>query len=66
MMPGGSKEGYESIRAIVEKVAAQVDDGPCVTYIGPGGSGTLIMATRRFRFMLPVDLPTAASPHMHY
>ena len=45
MMPGGSKDGYEAIRAIVEKVAAQVDDGPCVTYIGPGGSGALILST---------------------
>lgn len=39
MMPGGSKEGYDAIAHIVEKVAAQVDDGPCVTYIGPGGAG---------------------------
>jgi len=39
MMPGGSREGYEAIKHIVEKVAAQVDDGPCVTYIGPGGAG---------------------------
>lgn len=39
MMPGGTKEGYDAISKIVEKVAAQVDDGPCVTYIGPGGSG---------------------------
>ena len=38
-MPGGSKDGYDAIRHIVEKVAAQVDDGPCVTYIGPGGAG---------------------------
>ena len=48
MMPGGSKDGYEAIRAIVEKVAAQVDDGPCVTYIGPGGSGMLILAHALF------------------
>ena len=41
-MPGGSRDGYEAIKSIVEKVAAQVDDGPCVTYIGPGGAGTLI------------------------
>ncbi len=39
MMPGGSRDGYDAIKHIVEKVAAQVDDGPCVTYIGPGGSG---------------------------
>ena len=24
---------------ILTKIAAQVDDGPCVTYIGPGGAG---------------------------
>jgi 6-phosphogluconate dehydrogenase len=42
MMPGGSREGYEAIEAIVSKVAAQVDDGPCVTYIGPGGAGNFV------------------------
>eukprot|EP00210_Caulerpa_lentillifera_P008241 g7867.t1 len=42
MMPGGSQEGYNYIKQIVEKVAAQVDDGPCVTYIGPGGSGNFV------------------------
>lgn len=42
MMPGGSKDGYDAIRHIVEKVAAQVDDGPCVTYIGPGGAGNFV------------------------
>lgn len=35
-MPGGTKEGYDAIEKIVTKVAAQVDDGPCVTYVGPG------------------------------
>ena len=39
MMPGGTKAAYESIEPIVTKIAAQVDDGPCVTYIGPGGAG---------------------------
>ncbi len=39
LMPGGTKAAYESIEPIVTKIAAQVDDGPCVTYIGPGGSG---------------------------
>jgi len=39
MMPGGTKAAYEAIEPIVTKIAAQVDDGPCVTYIGPGGSG---------------------------
>ena len=39
MMPGGTKEAYDEIEAIVTKIAAQVDDGPCVTYIGPKGAG---------------------------
>jgi 6-phosphogluconate dehydrogenase len=38
-MPGGSKAAYAEIEPIVTKIAAQVDDGPCVTYIGPGGAG---------------------------
>ncbi|NJO51957.1 MAG: NADP-dependent phosphogluconate dehydrogenase, partial [Leptolyngbyaceae cyanobacterium RM2_2_4] len=39
LMPGGTRAAYEAIAPIVTKIAAQVDDGPCVTYIGPGGSG---------------------------
>ncbi|MBF2072175.1 MAG: decarboxylating NADP(+)-dependent phosphogluconate dehydrogenase [Synechococcales cyanobacterium C42_A2020_086] len=39
LMPGGSEAAYKEIEPIVTKIAAQVDDGPCVTYIGPGGSG---------------------------
>lgn len=42
MMPGGSPEAYKFIQPIVEKVAAQVDDGPCVTYIGDGGAGNFV------------------------
>lgn len=39
LMPGGTKAAYQELEPIVTKIAAQVDDGPCVTYIGPGGSG---------------------------
>ncbi|EFJ45488.1 hypothetical protein VOLCADRAFT_109207 [Volvox carteri f. nagariensis] len=42
MMPGGSPEAYTHIKSIVEKVAAQVDDGPCVMYIGGGGAGNFV------------------------
>ncbi|XP_068650081.1 6-phosphogluconate dehydrogenase, decarboxylating 3, chloroplastic [Aristolochia californica] len=42
LMPGGSYQAYENVRDIVRKVAAQVDDGPCVTYVGPGGSGNFV------------------------
>lgn len=43
LMPGGSIEAYKYIEDIVLKVAAQVpDSGPCVTYIGEGGSGNFV------------------------
>ncbi|KAI7752219.1 hypothetical protein M8C21_032135 [Ambrosia artemisiifolia] len=42
LMPGGSFEAYNNIKDIVSKVAAQVEDGPCVTYIGEGGSGNFV------------------------
>ncbi|XP_042501131.1 6-phosphogluconate dehydrogenase, decarboxylating 2-like [Macadamia integrifolia] len=43
MMPGGSYEAYKYIEDILLKVSAQVpDSGPCVTYIGKGGSGNFV------------------------
>ncbi len=39
MMPGGTKTAYANLEPILVKMAAQVDDGPCVTYIGQGGAG---------------------------
>lgn len=39
LMPGGTKAAYEALEPILTKIAAQVEDGPCVTYIGPGGAG---------------------------
>jgi 6-phosphogluconate dehydrogenase len=39
LMPGGAKAAYENLEPILTKIAAQVDDGPCVTYIGPDGAG---------------------------
>ena len=39
LMPGGTRAAYAEIEHILTKIAAQVDDGPCVTYIGPGGAG---------------------------
>ena len=35
-------QAYEQIRPIFEAIAAKVADGPCVTYIGPGGSGHFV------------------------
>ncbi|HZH91102.1 MAG TPA: NADP-dependent phosphogluconate dehydrogenase [Pyrinomonadaceae bacterium] len=42
LMPGGDREAYEQIRPIWEAIAAKVDDGACVTYIGPGGAGHFV------------------------
>ena len=42
MMPGGTKASYDAIESLVCKMAAQVEDGPCVTYIGPGGAGHFV------------------------
>lgn len=39
LMPGGTQGAYQELEPILTKIAAQVDDGPCVTYIGPGGAG---------------------------
>ena len=39
LMPGGTESAYQDLEPILTKIAAQVDDGPCVTYIGPGGAG---------------------------
>jgi 6-phosphogluconate dehydrogenase len=39
LMPRGSFEAYKYIEDILLKVAPQVpDSGPCVTYIGKGGT----------------------------
>jgi 6-phosphogluconate dehydrogenase len=38
LMPGGDRAGYDDMAPILTQIAAQAD-GPCVTYIGPGGSG---------------------------
>ena len=39
IMPGGQPEAYELVAPILTKIAAQVDGGPCCTYIGPDGAG---------------------------
>ncbi|MFN3926125.1 MAG: decarboxylating NADP(+)-dependent phosphogluconate dehydrogenase [Pseudanabaenaceae cyanobacterium] len=39
LMPGGELEAYREIEPICTKIAAQVDDGACVTYIGKGSAG---------------------------
>lgn len=42
LMPGGPRKGYDIMEEMLKKIAAQVDDGPCVTYIGPRGAGNFV------------------------
>ena len=40
LMPGGSRQGYDTLEPILTAIAAKAADGqPCVEYIGPGGAG---------------------------
>jgi len=42
MMPGGDEKAYDIIKDILMKVAAHTEMGPCVTYLGSGGSGNFV------------------------
>jgi 6-phosphogluconate dehydrogenase len=42
IMPGGPKDAYERVRAILEAVAAKVEGEPCVTWLGPGAAGHFV------------------------
>src|SRR5688572_30230133 len=42
LMPGGTRESWESIREIFEAIAAKSDSGACVTYCGPDGAGHFV------------------------
>lgn len=44
LMPGGAEQAYREVQAIMMAVAAKAeeDGSPCVTYIGPGGSGHFV------------------------
>ncbi|NDJ62943.1 MAG: NADP-dependent phosphogluconate dehydrogenase [Chloroflexi bacterium] len=39
LMPGGTQEAYARVQAMLEAVAAEAEGEPCVTYLGPRGSG---------------------------
>lgn len=39
IMPGGNANAYESVRPILEAIAARAMDEPCCAYIGPDGAG---------------------------
>ena len=42
LMPGGPREAYDALEPILTKIAAQVDDGPCVTWVGELGAGNYV------------------------
>jgi 6-phosphogluconate dehydrogenase len=42
LMPGGDREAYRHLEPILTKIAAQTDDGPCVTYVGDRGAGHFV------------------------
>src|ERR1700723_2597841 len=39
LMPGGSKDAWEIVAAIFQKIAAQVEGEPCCRYMGSDGAG---------------------------
>jgi 6-phosphogluconate dehydrogenase len=43
IMPGGSKESYESLGPLLEDIAAKADDGEtCCVHVGPDGAGHFV------------------------
>ena len=42
IMPSGDPDSWQLIKPIFEAIAAKVDDEPCVTHIGLGGSGHFV------------------------
>jgi 6-phosphogluconate dehydrogenase len=42
LMPGGEKGAYDELAPILRRIAAQVEDGPCVTHVGRGAAGHFV------------------------
>ncbi len=42
LMPGGSKQGYDIVKHILLKIAAQTEAGPCCTYVGDDAAGHFV------------------------
>ena len=42
IMPGGTKESYESLGPLLESISAHVDGVPCCTHVGPDGAGHFV------------------------
>ena len=41
LMVGGPEDAYGLVESILTKIAAQLEDGPCCSHLGPGGAGHL-------------------------
>src|SRR5215469_16106776 len=42
LMLGGPRDSYSHLASILQSIAAKSDSGPCVSYIGPDGSGHFV------------------------
>ncbi len=42
LMPGGPDQAWPIVKDVLEAIAAQSEAGPCVTHVGPGGSGHFV------------------------
>lgn len=42
IMPGGSKESYDALGPMLEKISAKVDGQPCCAWIGTDGAGHFV------------------------
>lgn len=43
IMPGGTRESYDRLGPMFEKISAKAEDGsPCCTYVGPDGAGHFV------------------------
>jgi 6-phosphogluconate dehydrogenase len=42
IMPGGSKQSYQTLGPMFESIAAKVDGTPCCVHVGPDGAGHFV------------------------
>ncbi len=42
IMPGGNAGAWEAVRPIFQRIAAQVEGGPCCDWVGPEGAGHFV------------------------
>jgi 6-phosphogluconate dehydrogenase len=42
LMPGGTKEAWQTLQPQLEAISAKTESGPCVTYVGPDGAGHFV------------------------